>query len=367
MRFFQFKKKSLIFFLFSLLVVRFNLVAKVSLFRLHEENREKYHKYGPIVRETYFYRQSIVQIFEPDDFEKVFRHQGKCPIRPPSEFVIKYRKQNSDLYSNVGLANLLGDEWLKQRSQVAPILLSSKIAKIYSSRLDEIALDFVNYLDHVSDKWGKVDDLLEATNRYALESIAMISLNSRMQCLSLKTPTVDGEKLIKLTRNMFEAFQELYHGFPLWKYAKTKSYTKFCDAEKSIYNLVIKYIQKVSNNSSDQCLLNMLLQLPDLDKKDVQTMILDFIAGGINTVSTSLCFLLHHLAANPNCQDKLYEEIVTIIGKKTSITQDHVNRLPYLKACLKESFRIACVIPNIVRILPETIPLSGYEVPAGVS
>jgi hypothetical protein len=44
------------------------------------------------------------------------------------------------------------------------------------------------------------------------------------------------------------------------------------------------------------------------------------------------------LGKSPDKQEKLYNEIVTNIGD-SPLTADNLGHMPYLKACVKESFR----------------------------
>ena len=57
---------------------------------------------------------------------------------------------------------------------------------------------------------------------------------------------------------------------------------------------------------------------------------------GCNTSS----FLIYFLAKNPDKQEKLRKEILSVVGPKgSSITANALNEVPYLKACIKESLR----------------------------
>lgn len=71
---------------------------------------------------------------------------------------------------------------------------------------------------------------------------------------------------------------------------------------------------------------------------------------------------------NPECQEKLYAEACSIIpNSRHTITSQDLNQTTYIKAIIKETFRMNPVSVGVGRILPRNAVLSGYEVPAGVS
>nr|QFU80945.1 cyp314a1 [Eotetranychus kankitus] len=353
---------------------------RLSLFKLHETIEAKRDKYGSIrIEEKYWpVRRTIVYVFNPADIEKILRAQGKCPFRPSNEFLVKYRSSRPDRYPTIGFGNLQGKDWFTQRQAIAPILLSTGVLNSYLPHLNVITSDFVNYLKFQQSQQGSVNDLLTCTDQFSLESIAMICLNTRLGCLSTIEPSEDGKRLIGAVKNLFKAFQILYHGIQWWKFWPTPSYQQFVTAEDTIYDVAGKYVDAAFdelNKNSDpsltsgdnDCLLKTLLSTKGLDKATVKTTAIDFMVGGVNTVSTSLCFLLHHLSVNGEIQEKLYQELTKVIGSSNvDINETHLSQLTYLKACLKESFRLTTVIPNLVRILPEPITLSGQTIPPGV-
>lgn len=77
--------------------------------------------------------------------------------------------------------------------------------------------------------------------------------------------------------------------------------------------------------------------------------------------------LLYNLALHQKVQDKLREEVMTLLpNADTALTPESLNSLPYMRACLKESMRINPIIAGNVRAAGRDLVLQGYQVPKGV-
>ena len=48
---------------------------------------------------------------------------------------------------------------------------------------------------------------------------------------------------------------------------------------------------------------------------------------------------MYNLGRNPHVQEKLYQEIESVVGKEEDVTSQSLAKLSYLKACVKESMR----------------------------
>lgn len=89
-------------------------------------------------------------------------------------------------------------------------------------------------------------------------------------------------------------------------------------------------------------------------------MALDLIFGGIDTTGNTLGFLLYHLAANPDKQEILRQECLDI---GPYLREKDLNKMRYLKACIKETFRLTPTISMLMRMLQEDIQVQGYHIP----
>lgn len=84
----------------------------------------------------------------------------------------------------------------------------------------------------------------------------------------------------------------------------------------------------------------------------------------------STCFLLYHLARNPDIQNKVFQETLSILPDydNDEITVEHMTKhLNYSRAVLKETFRMNPVSVGVGRTTNTDLTLSGYNVPKGVS
>ena len=80
-----------------------------------------------------------------------------------------------------------------------------------------------------------------------------------------------------------------------------------------------------------------------------------------------MSFILYHLARNMHKQHQLYKEISGILPDiDTPIDAAVLSQFKYLKACVKEAFRLNPVSIGVGRILPEDGSFSGYHVPKNV-
>ena len=52
-----------------------------------------------------------------------------------------------------------------------------------------------------------------------------------------------------------------------------------------------------------------------------------------------MLWVLYDLANNPKVQEKLYEEVLSLIGPHGDFTSESFAKLQYIKACVKESMR----------------------------
>jgi len=93
----------------------------------------------------------------------------------------------------------------------------------------------------------------------------------------------------------------------------------------------------------------------------------DMFIGGTSTSSTLLEWIMTELIRNPNVMKKLQDEIRSTIRPHGSyIKEKDVENMKYLKAVIKEVFRVHPPLPLILpRLLSEDVKVKGYNIAAG--
>lgn len=76
---------------------------------------------------------------------------------------------------------------------------------------------------------------------------------------------------------------------------------------------------------------------------------------------------LYFLAKNKQVQEKLRSELKQHLpNKHLPITNEILDKLPYLKAVIKESTRLAPITVGGMRTMTEDTVFCGYRIPKGV-
>lgn len=119
--------------------------------------------------------------------------------------------------------------------------------------------------------------------------------------------------------------------------------------------------KRQSQQTIDGDMLNALLHAIDPQTKQALTteqVIDEIVSLLIGTVSAPnlLSFVFYHLAKSPEEVIKARYEIEGLLGREGQITYEHLSRLPYCEAILRESMRLSTPAPGfMVEPIPEQL------------
>ncbi|KAK9668242.1 hypothetical protein RND81_13G044100 [Saponaria officinalis] len=111
-------------------------------------------------------------------------------------------------------------------------------------------------------------------------------------------------------------------------------------------------------------LLDIVHESHDFDISDIPHLFMDLFAGGTDTTSTLVEWVMSELIRNPEKMKKAQAELREVIGKGNPVEESDISRLPYLQAVVKESFRIHPPVPlSVPRKTVSDVNLFGFTVP----
>uniref|UniRef100_A0AC34PZZ9 Cytochrome P450 n=1 Tax=Panagrolaimus sp. JU765 TaxID=591449 RepID=A0AC34PZZ9_9BILA len=172
---------------------------------------------------------------------------------------------------------------------------------------------------------------------------------------------------------------ELWPGFrhldPIFGY----SYKKSRELGEKIESFAIKEVQKHRENMNfdaeprdyiEAFLIEQKKQgyenikQGEWSDKQLVSAVLDLFGAGTETTSTTIRTFILYMIRDPNLQDVLYNEIITVIGDDKPITMNDQQSLPFLQACIQEIQRILVLVKmNLQHKTLDDVFLEGYKIP----
>ena len=97
---------------------------------------------------------------------------------------------------------------------------------------------------------------------------------------------------------------------------------------------------------------------------ELRDIIVTLLTAGHDTTSIALAWALEQIAPRPDVADRIAAELKQVTGGE--IHEDHLDKLTYLDAAIRESMRIRTVIPFVVRLTKQPFSAGGRDYPPGV-
>ncbi|XP_073061531.1 cytochrome P450 76T24-like [Primulina eburnea] len=117
---------------------------------------------------------------------------------------------------------------------------------------------------------------------------------------------------------------------------------------------------------------DMLESLLDINQRndselsilDIKHLLLDLFVAGTDTTSSTVEWAMSELLRHPDKMLKVKNELREVIGKNEQVTESDISRLPYLRAVVKETFRLHPAGPlSVPHKSIEDTEINGYTIP----
>ncbi|XVF49782.1 hypothetical protein PTKIN_Ptkin04bG0042700 [Pterospermum kingtungense] len=106
----------------------------------------------------------------------------------------------------------------------------------------------------------------------------------------------------------------------------------------------------------------------DLTQDSIKAILLDMFIGGTDTTTTTVEWMMAELLKHPNVMKKVQQEVRNVVGKKSKVNVDDINKMEYLICVLKETLRLH---PGASLLVPRktsaNVKLGGYDIPSNIT
>ncbi|XP_066520976.1 sterol 26-hydroxylase, mitochondrial [Hoplias malabaricus] len=328
------------------------------------------HLYGPIWRSR-FGPFDIVNVASAELISQVIRQEGRYPVRTALPHWKEYRELRGQA---CGLHVDTGTEWYRLRSALNPKMLKLQEVSAFAPVIHNVVTDLLERLERLrlrSQDKNTVNDLASELYKFGFEGISSVLFETRLGCLQEEIPK-DTLRFIAAANNML-TLSETVLFFPRWTRKIFPFWTQFVQAWDDLFDVARHLIDKKVQQMDEQVqrgekvegmYLTYLLASNKLSLSEVYITITELLLGGVDTTSNTLSWTLYHLARDQEIQKRLYQEVVSVCPDKQLPTIEHLSRMPYLKAVIKETLRLYPVVSGNGRLTVDTeVVVDNYWFP----
>ena len=154
------------------------------------------------------------------------------------------------------------------------------------------------------------------------------------------------------------------------------SMTRLRQGKEHLDRLIYGMIAERRSDPTDRGdLLSMLLHATDpeggassntMTDQQLHDECVTIILAGHETTANALSFALHLVAHHPDAQERLHQEAVFVLGKRTPTAADY-ERLPYATQVFAETMRLYPPVWVTARTCAKTYEIAGYSIPVGAT
>ncbi|XVF49793.1 hypothetical protein PTKIN_Ptkin04bG0044100 [Pterospermum kingtungense] len=219
------------------------------------------------------------------------------------------------------------------------------------------------------------------------EMLMFVSNNIVSRCLlSRKSEEEDGSsKFGRLARRVMILFSSLCVGdmFPYLRWLDVLS--GLIPSLKALSGEFDKYFDQIIEEhtalkSHDEVtdkkdFVSVILQLKkegmlekDLTQDSIKAILMDLFVGGTDTTATAIEWVMAELLKHPNIMKKVQQEVRNVVGNKSKIDMDDINKMKYFKCVQKETLRLHPPVPLLLpRETSASVKLGGYDIPSNIA
>jgi len=148
---------------------------------------------------------------------------------------------------------------------------------------------------------------------------------------------------------------------------KWEKFVERMDIMVAVAEKMLKEKSRQPNFGKGGSLYEIIAKNHELTWDEILNSLTIFLLAGVDTTTNVLLWVLLNLGRNPKVQEKLYQEIIQVVGDGP-VQEEHLEQLEYMRQVIRESHRLTPLMPgSTFRVLDHPLVVGGYEVPPGVA
>ncbi|XP_043923337.1 sterol 26-hydroxylase, mitochondrial-like [Protopterus annectens] len=325
--------------------------------------------YGPMWKSLFGPYKSI-SVANAELLEELLRQEGKYPMRNDMAIWKEHRDKRNFAY---GPLTEEGERWHKLRTALNKKILKPKDVAVYCGAINEVVSDFIKklyYLRENSPSGVLVSDIANEFYRFAFEGVCCVIFETRLGCLEKNIP--------KETQEFINSVGIMLHNsvyatvLPKWTRSILPYWNRYLEGWDTLFAYAKKLVDKKMENIQARLdrgevvegeFLTTLLANANLSMHEIYGSMPELLQAGVDTTSNTLAWVLYHLSRDPGIQNSLYKEVMNVVPDRAPTVKD-IDRMPLLKAVIKETLRMYPVVPVNGRVAAEKdIVLNGICFP----
>ncbi|KAL7145148.1 hypothetical protein ABFS83_07G060400 [Erythranthe nasuta] len=146
----------------------------------------------------------------------------------------------------------------------------------------------------------------------------------------------------------------------------------FVNMDSFLQQLIDEHLRSDRPESMDGDFLDLLIRLREddsasvkIDWNNIKAILMNIVVAGTETSASAIVWALTALTKKPCAMKKAKQEIRSLMAdsKKSFVDEDDIEKLPYLKAVIKETLRLYPPLPLLVpKETMEKCTINGYDI-----
>ncbi|XP_030761383.1 cytochrome P450 6A1-like isoform X3 [Sitophilus oryzae] len=320
---------------------------------------------------TYWKRRALFQL-EPEFFFGNTRHEVLGSAPKFEVFLERYRYLKSLNQKHGGMYAFVDPWYIPIEHNIIKNILQNDFAHfeshgMYHHPKDIVSMNLFNIEERLIDSYSSSDqpmNIKEITRRFTSDVIG--SCGFGVESNSMEHPDNDFTKTAMdfLYAGLFKFF--LIETFPAWLLANLGMRMNGRKTTKFFMDFMTGTIQyREKNNLSRSDFLQLLLEMKsnkDMTDNEIIAQCFLFFIAGFETSSITSMFAMFELAQNEKIQNKLREEIRSVLKKHGNLCYEAVMEMDYLDKVVNETLRKFPPGAVIPRRCTKTYKVPGTEV-----